>query len=72
MGDNPEKTRNGQRGISRHPQELVPSGKTYIHADSVQMGLGGTTSWGAMPLEKYLVHPVDREFNFVLRPVVNL
>lgn len=63
---------NGQRGIPKHSLELVPSGLTYVHVDAVQMGVGSVNSWGAEPLDKYHVHPVEREFRFVLSPVVNL
>ena len=71
-GDVMQTNANGQRGIPRHPQELVPSGLTYVHVDAIQMGVGSVNSWGAEPLEKYHVHPVEREFRFVLSPVVNL
>ena len=63
---------NGQRGIPRHSLELVPSGLTHVHVDAVQMGVGSVNSWGAEPLDKYHVHPVEREFRFVLSPVVSL
>ena len=71
-GDSPELNGNGQRGIPRHSLELKPSGKTWIHADLVQMGVGSVNSWGAKPLDKYLLHPAEREFRLVLSPVLNL
>lgn len=71
-GDNPENNANGQRGIPRHSLELKPSGSTWIHADLVQMGVGGVNSWGKKPLEQYLLHPVEREFRLVLSPVLSL
>lgn len=70
-GDVFETNANGQRGIPRHSLELVPSGLTHVHVDLVQMGVGSVNSWGAEPLDKYHVHPVAREFRFVLSPVVN-
>ncbi len=71
-GDTPEKNHNGQYGVPRHPQELVPSGNTYIHVDAVQMGVGGINSWGRRPLEKYRIPATEREFRFVIRPIANL
>ena len=78
-GDKAEVNHNNQRGIAQHSLELKKkahegqrsSGKTYIHADLVQMGVGGVNSWGTTPLEAYLLHPLPREFSFVIRPVRN-
>jgi beta-galactosidase len=69
-GDVWQTNANGQRGIPRHSLELVPSGLTHVHVDLVQMGVGSVNSWGAEPLDKYHVHPVAREFRFVMSPVV--
>ena len=71
-GDTPEKNHNGQYGIARHPQELHPSGNTYVHVDAVQMGVGGINSWGRQPLEQYRLPATEREFRFVIRPIANL
>ena len=46
-------------------------GTTYVHADLVQMGVGGVNSWGAWPLEAYRLKPVERSFNLLIRPVAN-
>ena len=69
-GDVAETNANGQRGIPRHSLELVPSGLTHVHVDAIQMGVGSVDSWGAEPLDKYHIHPVAREFRFVMSPVV--
>ena len=71
-GDRLQTNHNGQRGVARHSLELQPSGRTHVHVDAVQMGLGGIDSWGRSAIEPYLLHPVPREFRFVLSPVVNL
>ena len=78
-GDKAEVNHNNQRGIAQHSLELKKkahegqrsAGKTYVHADLVQMGVGGVNSWGKTPLEAYLLHPQPREFSFVIRPVRN-
>jgi len=71
-GDAPKYNSNGQRGIARHSLELKPSGRTWVHVDAVQAGVGGVDSWKSLPLERYRLHAQPREFRFVLRPVVNL
>ena len=71
-GDAPKLNRNGQFGVPRHSLELKPSGNTYVHVDAVQMGVGCINSWGALPLEQYRIPAAEREFRFVLLPVVNL
>ena len=71
-GDVAELNRNGQRGVARHPSELKPGTQTHVHIDAVQAGVGGVDSWGAWPLERYRVHAGEREFRFVLLPVLNL
>lgn len=71
-GDTSVQNRNGQYGIPRHSLELKPSGSTHVHVDALQMGVGCVNSWGALPLESYRIPAAEREFRFVLRPVVNL
>jgi beta-galactosidase len=44
-------------------------GKTYVHIDLVQMGVGGIDSWMSWPLKEYLLPAKEREFVFVLKPV---
>ncbi len=55
----------------RH-SELVPQ-TDYVNfcIDKVQMGLGCVNSWGAFPLEKYMVPYQDYDFTFVIKPIQN-
>ena len=46
------------------------AGQTHVTFDLVQMGMGCVNSWGARPLDEYMVPAKEMEFNFVLRPVV--
>ncbi|MBQ6577799.1 MAG: hypothetical protein IJL91_08645 [Bacteroidales bacterium] len=48
-----------------------PAGKTYVNFDLVQMGVGGDNSWGARPMEPYLIHAKEMEFDFIIHPVNN-
>ena len=44
-------------------------GATWVHADLIQMGLGGIDSWGHWPLKEYLLPAEPRTFTLVLSPV---
>ena len=67
---------NSQAGNPQHSLELKPlacedsrsAGETFVHFEGLQMGLGGTTSWGTLPLEPYWIKPEPRTFRFSLRP----
>ena len=55
----------------RH-SELVPQTDCVNFCiDKVQMGLGCVNSWGALPLDKYMVPYHDYEFTFVIKPIQN-
>ncbi len=53
----------------RHPADIPARDFHTIHIAHAQMGLGGTNSWGAWPLDAYQL-PADRNysFQFVLEP----
>ncbi len=53
----------------RHSGDLKADTNTYLSFDLVQQGLGCINSWGAMPLEKYLVKYQDYTFNFIITPL---
>ena len=55
------------RYAQRHSPELTPDGLVHVNLDLAQMGLGCVNSWGAVPRDEYMLHPVEREFSFVLR-----
>lgn len=68
---------NKRHGNPTHALELLPKacdnarslGTTYVNIDLRQMGVGGINTWGTWPLEQYLIHPDEYEFNVVIRPV---
>ena len=78
-GDLEKQNRNEQFGVPQHSLEVRKKaheadrsqGRTYVHADLVQMGVGGVNSWGKKPLDAYLLKAEPREFTLVLRPVAN-
>ena len=69
---------NTQAGNAQHSLELKAvvyendrsRGETFVHFEAVQMGVGGTNSWGATPLAKYMVPAQERTFSFWLKPVL--
>lgn len=53
----------------RHSTEVAPVNYTNLCIDKVQMGLGCVNSWGALPLERYMIKYQDHEFTFIMTPV---
>ncbi|WP_418675493.1 hypothetical protein, partial [Alistipes communis] len=50
--------------------DLVPDGRTHVHIESAQSGLGCVNSWGRLPLPQYRMPYRDYVFNFMLKPVL--
>jgi len=61
----------GLRKNQHHSPEIPQANLTQLCIDKVQMGLGCVNSWGALPLEKYMVPYGNYEFTFVIKPIVN-
>ena len=43
----------------------------YVHVDLRQMGVGCVNSWGALPLDKYMLPYGDYRFEYVIRPCMS-
>jgi beta-galactosidase len=52
-----------------HPTDLVPAGFYTVNIDFIQMGVGGDDSWGAWPLDEYLIKPGTYEWAFRIVPI---
>jgi len=52
-----------------HSGDLVPAGKTQVHIQQRQYGLGCVNSWGAWPRPEYRLNYQDYDFTFAIRPV---
>ena len=61
----------GSEKHQRHSALVPKVHYTNVCIDKVQMGLGCINSWGAMPLDKYLLPYSDYEFSFMIEPVKN-
>ena len=59
----------GEHKRQNHPEFLRRSGRTYLHIDAEQMGMGCVNSWGAWPRKEYQVPYADYDFTFVLKPM---
>lgn len=58
----------GMNKAQRHPQHLKKGKYTELTLDLIQQGVGGTNSWGELPLDKYRIHFGDMTFKFVIKP----
>lgn len=54
--------------FQKHSGDLTPRDFTVVHISERQMGLGCINSWGARPLNKYMIPYANQEFNFVIEP----
>ncbi|MDE5745538.1 MAG: DUF4981 domain-containing protein [Paramuribaculum sp.] len=55
-----------------HSQEVEKAPFTNLLIDKQQMGLGCIDSWGAIPMQKYLMPYGDYSFTFIMTPVQNI
>ena len=53
-----------------HSLELIPDGKTHIHIDLKQNGVGGVNTWGAKSEPEYQVMPAEYEFRMIMKPIL--
>lgn len=53
----------------RHITDMVPREFIEWNIDFKQMGVGGDNSWGAKPLEKYMMYPGEYAYEFTISPV---
>jgi beta-galactosidase len=60
---------NGLVKNNMHSELVKKADLTNLLIDKAQMGLGCVTSWGALPLDQYMLHYGDYEFTFILSPV---
>lgn len=56
---------------NRHTTDIVPRDHTNLNIDYKQMGIGGDTSWGALPYQKYLIYPEPMKHTFLIEPILN-
>ena len=60
---------NKDKAWGRHSGDLIPAGRTQVHIQQRQFGLGCVNSWGAWPRNEYQLTYGDRDFTFAIKPV---
>ncbi len=50
----------------RHPTDLKPENKVYLHVDLKQRGLGGDNSWGMYPHQQYRLEEDKYSYSFII------
>lgn len=61
---------NGMSQNNRHAADVVKTSLTQLHIDYKQMGVGGIDSWGAKPLNNYLIPLQNYSYKFYLVPEI--
>ncbi len=59
----------GDTKAQRHMSDIKKRPLVTLNIDHSQMGVGGDTSWGALPHEQYRLAPQDYEYTYLIRPV---
>ena len=65
LDDGPDK----DKVWGHHSGDLIERPLTQVHIQQRQMGLGCVNSWGAIPLEQYMLPYKDYDFTFVIKPI---
>ncbi|BAV04993.1 beta-galactosidase [Filimonas lacunae] len=60
---------NGAKRNQRHAANLVKREQTQLNIDGKQMGVGGIDSWGAMPLQQYLLPYGNYRYSYMIEPL---
>ncbi|MFZ0033397.1 MAG: beta-galactosidase domain 4-containing protein, partial [Sedimentisphaerales bacterium] len=53
----------------RHPTDMPVRSITTVNVDCNQMGVGGINSWGALPLDEYMLPPQVYSYGYTITPV---
>tara|TARA_R110002049_G_scaffold171426_1_gene337925 strand:+ start:2126 stop:5335 length:3210 start_codon:yes stop_codon:yes gene_type:complete len=59
----------GKTKKQRHTTDIVTRDLVNINIDNMQMGVGGDTSWGARPLEKYQIKAKNMSYSYSILPI---
>ncbi|GAA4307088.1 glycoside hydrolase family 2 TIM barrel-domain containing protein [Aestuariibaculum suncheonense] len=53
----------------RHTTDIITRDLVNVNIDSIQMGVGGDTSWSARPLEKYQIKSQNMGYSYSIIPI---
>ncbi|MDT0689994.1 glycoside hydrolase family 2 TIM barrel-domain containing protein [Salegentibacter sp. F188] len=59
----------GPKKVQRHPTDLEPQDKVFLHLDLKQRGLGGDTSWGRLPHKQYRLEDDTYSYTYTIELV---
>jgi beta-galactosidase len=57
----------GMTKKQRHPNDLIPRKIVVLQIDLAQRGVGGDTSWGALPHDEYRLLTTPLEYSYTLK-----
>jgi beta-galactosidase len=58
----------GDEKTQKHAGELTPRKEVFVNIDGFQQGLGSINSWGAKPLELYMLHYKPYHYSYWIIP----
>ena len=61
----------GMEKTQKHTYDIPHRKLVNVNVDYKQMGVGGDTSWGAMPHDSYMIPPENYTYSFLIQPMVN-
>ncbi|MCG9972563.1 glycoside hydrolase family 2 TIM barrel-domain containing protein [Christiangramia crocea] len=59
----------GETKAQRHTTDVPQRDFVSVNLDDKQMGVGGDTSWGAQPHDKYQIEPENMSYAYFIKPV---
>ena len=59
----------GETKQQRHTTDIIKRDFVNINIDMAQMGVGGDTSWGAIPHKEYQIKPQNLNFNYIISKI---
>jgi beta-galactosidase len=59
----------GEKKIQKHTYDVPKRKLVNVNIDFKQMGVGGDTSWGAMPHDQYQIEAKDYTYSFIISPI---
>jgi beta-galactosidase len=59
----------GEKKQQRHTTDIIRRKLININIDYKQMGVGGDTSWGRLPHNKYQIKPGNLYFGYIISPI---
>ena len=59
----------GDKKIQKHTYDIPVRKLVNVNIDFKQMGVGGDTSWGAMPHKEYQIESGNYSYTFIIKPL---